>query len=50
MIINNEEKKSNIQITYEFAMIIMASLSVATLWFSTGVDNYIIWVTWGSFS
>ncbi|WP_090395957.1 hypothetical protein [Natribacillus halophilus] len=42
-------EKSNIQITYEFAMIIMAALSVATLWYSTGVDGYIVWITWGIF-
>ncbi|WP_226037224.1 hypothetical protein [Aquibacillus saliphilus] len=39
----------NKQTIYELFMILLAALSVATLWNNTGYDSYIVWFTWGIF-
>ncbi|MBM7553669.1 hypothetical protein [Thalassobacillus pellis] len=41
--------KSKIQITYEVAMILLATLSVATIWNKTGYNSLIVWTTWAVF-
>ncbi|MGY4690646.1 hypothetical protein [Salibacterium sp. K-3] len=41
--------RSTLDITYEIIMVTLAALSIGTLWYETGVDNYLIWGTWGVF-
>ncbi|SFM00758.1 hypothetical protein [Salibacterium qingdaonense] len=42
-------ERSNLDITYEIIMVLLAALSIGTLWYDTAVDNYLIWGTWGVF-
>ncbi|GGD04826.1 hypothetical protein GCM10007216_39330 [Thalassobacillus devorans] len=37
------------QTTYEIFMLLLATLSVATIWKKTGYDSYIVWTTWAIF-
>ncbi|WP_051302846.1 two pore domain potassium channel family protein [Salibacterium aidingense] len=46
---STENDRSTLDITYEIMMVLLAALSVGTLWYDTGVDNYLIWGTWGVF-
>ncbi|TGB03908.1 hypothetical protein [Halobacillus salinus] len=42
-------RKKPTQTTYEIFMIVLAGLSVATIWKKTGYDSYIVWGTWSIF-
>lgn len=42
-------KRKNIQIIYEVAMVLLAAVSISTLWVSTGVNHVIVWGTWAIF-
>ncbi|WP_185819758.1 hypothetical protein [Salibacterium salarium] len=43
------QDRSKIGITYETVMVLLAAFSIGTLWYDTGMDNYLIWGTWGVF-
>ncbi|WP_181350960.1 hypothetical protein [Thalassobacillus sp. CUG 92003] len=43
------QNQSKPQTIYEVCMIILASLSVATIWNDTEYSSYIVWITWGIF-
>ncbi|MDQ0300734.1 voltage-gated potassium channel [Salibacterium salarium] len=43
------QDRSKMDITYETFMVLLAALSIGTLWYDTGMDNYLIWGTWGVF-
>ncbi|MFD2706449.1 hypothetical protein [Salibacterium lacus] len=42
-------ERSNLDITYEIIMVLLAALSIGTLWYDTAAENYLIWGTWGVF-
>ncbi|WP_416148541.1 hypothetical protein ACM26V_20040 [Salipaludibacillus sp. HK11] len=43
------ENKSIIEIIYEGLMVVLAFVSVATIWYQTRYDSVIIWGTWSIF-
>ncbi len=40
------ENKNIIELIYEGAMVVLAFVSVATIWYQTQYDSFIIWGTW----
>ncbi|MRH44250.1 hypothetical protein GH741_16525 [Aquibacillus halophilus] len=38
------------QTIYELFMVLLASLSIATIWNNTGYNSFIVWITWGIFA
>lgn len=45
----NRGKRTKPRTVYEFFMVLLAALSVATIWNNSQYDSYIVWITWGIF-
>jgi len=43
------ENKNLVELIYEGAMVVLAFVSVATIWYQTQYDSFIIWGTWSIF-
>lgn len=45
----DKDKKSAITVVYEGIMFLLAFIAVATIWYETKYDQYIVWGTWTVF-